>query len=377
MMKKYSVFIFFVIIATSVTACTFGWSVEINSSSAITQFTQNEFNFLMKRFPKNEYCEGLLLEQVFYENGIEVIDSVKIIADTGKVFDYSWIETAESMCMRKNGELSAEGGIFRPVGIFINEVEIDPRHVQITNIAPTALSALGLKADVMPREALVDREYEHVVMIFLDGFGFEKSQYALEKGLIDFVSDSDQVLQAVSVYPPRTISGTAAAITGLLPKENGVDRGGIRKTDSTTIFDIASENGITSTAIEGDSLAFNLRNTNVVLSGDRDLNGGTDDNTYKNAMQVILGAMPRLLWIHFHGIDDYGHTYGPDDPILDEKIIEINGYLKQIYAALPEDTLIIYFADHGMHTVYEEGRLGNHGHLINEDMLIPVIIKTK
>jgi hypothetical protein len=353
------------------------WSVEISSNLSSFNFTKHDFEGLLERFPENEYCEDLLLEQVLYENGIEIIDSVSIIADTEEVLEYFWTDAAKSLCMRKNGDLSTEGGILRPAKIFINEVQKDPQHVQITNIPPTVLSALGIQQNVMPDKTLIDEEYEHVVLIFLDGFGFEKFKYALEKGLIDFVGDSDRVLQAVSVYPPRTITGTAAVITGLLPKENGVDRGGIRKTNSTTIFDIASENGITSTAIEGESLAFNLRNTEVILSGDRDLNGGTDDNTYNIAMEVISGPIPRLFWIHFHGIDDLGHTYGPDDPILDEKIIEINGYLNQIYAALPEDTLIIYFADHGMHAVHEEGRRGNHGHLIIEDMLVPVIIKTK
>jgi len=366
-----------ILILILLAGCQTNWSVEISSNPSSFNFTKHDFDGLLERFPENEYCEDLLLEQVLYEIGIVVIDSVKINADTGKVFEYSWANAAETLCMQKNGELSTKDGILRPVKIFINEVEIDPQYVQITTIPPTVLSALGLKTDMMPREALVDREYEHVVMIFLDGFGFAKFEYALEKGLIDFVGASDQVLQVFSVYPPRTIIATAAVITGLFPEENGVDRGGIRKTDSTTIFDVASENGISSTAIEGESLAFNLRNTEVVLSGDRDLSGGTDDNTFNNALKVISGPMPRLLWVHFHGIDDYGHTYGPDDPILDEKIIEINGYLKQIYAALPEDTLIIYFADHGMHTVHEEGRLGNHGHLIYEDMLVPVIVKTK
>ncbi len=41
-------------------------------------------------------------------------------------------------------------------------------------------------------------------------------------------------------------------------------------------------------------------------------------------------------------------------------------------AALPADTLVIIFADHGMHQVEEEGRLGNHGNLIERDMLIPI-----
>lgn len=357
--------------------CQPAWSVEISSSLGSAQFTRQEFNSLSDRFPENEYCVDLMLEQVLYENGIEVIDSVEIIAKTGEVYQYYWANVAESLCMQKNGELSTVNGKNKPSQISIKEVEMDPEHVHITNITPTVLSALSLPHDELPRDSLVDGTYEHVVMIFIDGFGYEKFLYAQEKGLVNFFDESDLVLQAVTVYTPRTVTGSTAVLTGLLPKENGVDRGGIRKTEATTIFDVAAENGITSAAIEGESLSFNLRNTEIKLSGDRDHNGGTDDNVFNNAKEVILGSMPRLLWIHFHGIDDYGHTYGPDDPILDEKIAEINGYLKQIFAVLPEDTLTIYFADHGMHAVNEEGRLGNHGHLIYQDMVIPVIIKTK
>ncbi|MBM3137332.1 MAG: hypothetical protein FJZ98_03985, partial [Chloroflexi bacterium] len=265
----------------------------------------------------------------------------------------------------------------KPAQIFVSEVEIGPETIHITHITPTVLSALGLSTDMMPDKPITREKFEHVVMIFLDGFGFRKFQYAQENDLVSFLSEDDELLKGISVYPPRTTTGSAAVLTGLFPKDNGVDRGGIRKTEATTIFDIASEHGITSAAIEGESLAFNIRSTEVVLSGDRDLNGGTDDNVYKNAMEVISGSMPRLLWIHFHGIDDYGHTYGPDDSRVDEKITEINDYLLKIYNALPEDTLVIYFADHGMHNVDEEGRLGNHGHLIKEDMVVPVIIKTK
>lgn len=357
--------------------CQPAWSVEILSSSGSLNFTKQEFDVLLKRFPENEYCEDLLLEQVFYENGIEVIDSVQIITESGEVNEYLWANSARILCIQNNGGISTETGLLKPPQISIKEVELDPEHVHITEITPTVLSALGLASDIMQRETLVNGAYEHVVLIFLDGFGFEKFQYSEKKGLIDFQEDADLVFQAVSVYPPRTITGSAAVLTGLLPKDNSVDRGGIRNTEATTIFDIAAENGIPSYAIEGESLSFNLRNTEVVLSGDRDLNGGTDDNVFSNAMKIISESMPRLLWIHFHGIDDYGHTYGPDDPIFDGKIIEINGYLELIYSALPEDTLIIYFADHGMHAVHEEGRLGNHNHLIYEDMVVPVIIKTK
>ena len=372
--SKFYISLLLLIILTS---CQPDWSVSITNGSGKWEFAETEYKPLIDRFPENEYCEGLLLEQVLYENKIEVIDSIEINTVDGKMIEYEWKDVAEDICFNERGQLVTSNGYLEPLSISINEAKIEKEHVYITNIPQTVLSALNLPHETISEEVLIDGNFEHVVMIFLDGFGFNKFQYAVENNLITFQKNAEQILQAITVYPPRTITGSAAVITGLLPKENGVDRSGIRNTDSETIFDIVAENGLSSSAIEGESLAFNLRNTKVQLSGDRDLNGGTDDNVFANAMDVMNSSMPRLLWIHFHGIDDYGHTYGPANPKVDKKISEINGYLEQIFLALPENTLIIYFADHGMHEVHEEGRSGNHGHLIQEDMLVPVIIKTK
>ena len=150
---------------------------------------------------------------------------------------------------------------------------------------------------------------------------------------------------------------------------------GIRSTEVETVFRVLSAAGRRVVAIEGDALAFNLRDAEIVLSGDRDGNGSTDDNVLSNALSVIEAGMPDLLWVHFHGIDDAGHTYGPGAP---EEVAAIRGVdvaVGQILDALPDDTLVLIVADHGMHVVDEEGRLGNHGHLIARDMLIPVFVR--
>jgi predicted AlkP superfamily pyrophosphatase or phosphodiesterase len=44
---------------------------------------------------------------------------------------------------------------------------------------------------------------------------------------------------------------------------------------------------------------------------------------------------------------------------------------------LPQGTLVVLFADHGMHDVDEEGRLGNHGNLVERDMFIPILLVTR
>ena len=56
---------------------------------------------------------------------------------------------------------------------------------------------------------------------------------------------------------------------------------------------------------------------------------------------------------------------------------EVDEEVGQLLAALPGDTLVIIFADHGMHLVEEEGRLGNHGNLIERDMFIPIFVTAK
>ena len=84
--------------------------------------------------------------------------------------------------------------------------------------------------------------------------------------------------------------------------------------------------------------------------------------------------MPDLFYVHFHGIDDAGHTYGPGTPEEETVIQEVDAAVGQLLAALPADTLVIIFADHGMHRIDAEGRLGNHGNLIERDMFIPIFV---
>jgi len=200
---------------------------------------------------------------------------------------------------------------------------------------------------------------------------------ALADELIPDLASLGEPLVGLTVYPPTTSVASAATLTGAGPAVTGVDRRGIRKTESETLFDVATAAGLEVEAVEGDALAFNLRNAEMQLSGDRDGNGSTDDNVLGNALAVLASGMPDLLWVHFHGIDDAGHAYGPGAPEEAAAVREVAAAVGQILDALPEDTVVIAFADHGMHTVQEEGRLGNHGHLIERDMLIPVFLAYK
>jgi len=187
-----------------------------------------------------------------------------------------------------------------------------------------------------------------------------------------FLDSLGPPLTALTVYPSVTKVASAAMLTGAMPKENGVRDTSQRKTDVETILDVLSAEGRSCIAVEGDGLAFNMPNAEVILSGDRDGNGGSDDNTFHNASQVIRERMPDFLWVHFHGIDDVGHSHGPGSDQELTKMREVDGYIRDIVAALLSDTLVIIASDHGMHRVHDQARKGNHGSLTARDMFVPL-----
>jgi predicted AlkP superfamily pyrophosphatase or phosphodiesterase len=69
-----------------------------------------------------------------------------------------------------------------------------------------------------------------------------------------------------------------------------------------------------------------------------------------------------------------GHSYGPNSDEYLDAMIRVDGYLEGIVQALPENTLIVITADHGMHET-DDG--GNHGTLTAKDMVIPIIFIEK
>ncbi|KAG2133743.1 hypothetical protein DEU56DRAFT_859098 [Suillus clintonianus] len=68
---------------------------------------------------------------------------------------------------------------------------------------------------------------------------------------------------------------------------------------------------------------------------------------HKNSWDFAIG--------HGLGVDHAGHRVGPDHPILREKLEQMNDFLRDVVAAMDDDTLLIMLGDHGM------DRMGNHG----------------
>ena len=374
------------LVCLALVACRAGWETTIVASdgSAYT-VDASTLKALKTYIEEEEGQQGVPLERVLWDAGHPLIEQLTLVQPDGTRIPLDWAASAGgdssvgTVEWLRNGQLKVGGQAHR-----VERIEVQPHalysqvQASITDLAPTTAAALGLPAPAQATGRALDaRHADHVLLLFLDGFGYVRYSEALVAGLIPNLAALGEPLVGLTVYPPCTSVASAAVLTGAPPQANGVDQRGIRKTETETLFDVATEAGLGVVAVEGDALAFNLRNAEMTLSGDRDGNGSTDDNVLANALAVLEEGMPDLFWVHFHGIDDAGHTYGPGAPEEQAAIQGVDDAVGQLLQAVPAKTLIIIFADHGMHQVEEEGRLGNHGHLIERDMFIPVFLVTR
>lgn len=358
-------------------ACTSGWTVELARPDGTTFSVDRALLKDLSDFSETVEGEEVVpLERVLWTAGHRAVESLEFVDPSGNRQRFDWAEVAEQAWWRLDGSLWIDGAAWDAA-----RLEVEPPallgqvQAQIIDVAPTVAAALGLPAPARSSGNVLEvPRARHVLVVFLDGFGYVRYGEALEAGLIPHLGGLGRPLLGLTVYPPVTVVATASLLTGALPGEHEAVHRGIRQTEVETIFDVAAAAGLRVVAVEGDSLAFNLRSAETQLSGDRDGNGTSDDNVLANALAVLEEGMPDLLFVHFHGIDDTGHTYGPGAAEEQARIRAVDEAVGQILQELPPDTVVIIFADHGMHAVEEEGRLGNHGHLIERDIFIPIWI---
>ncbi|MBN1874382.1 MAG: alkaline phosphatase family protein [Anaerolineae bacterium] len=362
------------------------WEVTVvgpeGSSHQITRATWVAF---AKQYTEEINETDLPLERFLVASGHDVIEELHITDTEGNQHTFMWAEVADNAWWTKRGELEIGTRVLAAARVEAIPPALRARvTASITDLAPTVAAVLGIPAPAQATGHAMDvAPASHVLLLFLDGFGYVRYQEALAVGLIPNLAALGEPQVALTTYPPVTTASSASALTGAPPDIHGVTSRSIRKTDTETLCDVAVAAGKTFIAVEGNALAFNMRNADLTLSGDRDGNGSSDDNVLANALAVLNvqgmddPLMPDILWVHFHGIDDAGHTYGPGAPEEEAKIREVDTAVGILLQALPSDTLVLIFADHGQHIVNEETQLGNHNHLIERDMFIPIFVVAK
>lgn len=322
----------------------------------------------------------LLIDRILSKIGYRAVDQVTLLQANQQKQNYLWAENAEQAYWQKDGWISINGIFFRPETILVQSNPLVQRlQFNITDIANTILSALSLPLIESDQStSLTVLKARHVVFIFWDGLGYLDLQKALDLQIVPIIASLPKPQIGLSVYPPITSVATAAMITGLPPERNGVMISGVRSTEAVTIFNRMDEGNKEYKTMEGNTLYFsNLNSDQLVLNTDTNGNGNVDDEVYRSALQEIRESPPDFLWVHFHGLDDSGHTGSPWSEKYVESLQIIDGYLGNLINASPADTLFIISADHGMHASTSGVRSGEHGTLMAQDMLIPLILYHK
>ncbi len=228
------------------------------------------------------------------------------------------------------------------------------------SVARTALCSLNLSAPGVP---LVWTDVERVVVLELDGLGW--GLYSNTNGMLNNLSGMDALMPALTAYPPITNVGTAMAVTGLPPAENGIRARSDHTLLKPTFLDVGGIEGHSTAWIEGDSgfLDADMEN-NVDSDGD-----GTIDDEIHEVVMEHLRAGTEIILGHYHSIDDAGHQSGPESAEQMDAVGNIDRYIGEVASFLENGTdpsILIVFSDHGMHE--DDDGLGVHGEFRHKDM---------
>lgn len=212
--------------------------------------------------------------------------------------------------------------------------------------------------------ALVEQG-EKVLVVLVDGLSYPLYEAAAAENLVPQLLAGATVEPALSVYPPITNCGLAAMLTGETPDKNGVHSRQDRVLQVPGLLEELERRGKKGAIIEGHTMIIKMQGE-VILNTDRNQDGQTDDEILASALENLADC--DLVFVHFHSVDDCGHSYGPLAAETKEQLAVIDGYAGELFAAWEGRRIVL--ADHGMHNTADGG---NHGEFMFEDMYVPYL----
>lgn len=266
----------------------------------------------------------------------------------------------------------------------------------IANIAPTIARMFDVNLEgpspPLPEHlwAEVGRNVECVVLLLLDAVGYLqlKRYMAAEPSLFTRLARRGQFFPITSVFPSTTVSALSSIRTGRSPLDHGflgtklllseqgvlanllkmapaayagagrLEKWGWEAADFVTVPSLAQQLG----AARIGSVVHTRRHfigstlTQVLLQGVDDLQGYLHLSDLWINLRRTLNQRPvgqRLFVdVYWSGVDDTGHTYGPDDEYMPSALRHFSRSMEQdlLSSMTPEarrSTLLIVAADHG------------------------------
>ncbi|RDH39735.1 hypothetical protein BDQ94DRAFT_177074 [Aspergillus welwitschiae] len=86
-----------------------------------------------------------------------------------------------------------------------------------------------------------------------------------------------------------------------------------------------------------------------------------DDGVYEHLLPLLRSRHTKgneewdVIIAHFLGVDHVGHRFGPGHPEMRDKLVQMDGIIREVIGDIDDETLLVVMGDHGM----DEN--GNHG----------------
>ncbi|MBN1954305.1 MAG: hypothetical protein JW900_04555, partial [Anaerolineae bacterium] len=170
--------------------------------------------------------ELVALEWLLLRAGYEVIGRVTVVEPGGTQHTYDWSTVADDAWWLPDGRLRIGEETYAVAQVRAEpSARLDQVEVHLVDIAPTIAAALGLPAPAQATgQALEVPRTDHVLLLFLDGFGYVRYEEALAQGLIPNLAALGTPRFGLTVYPPVTVVASAVMLTGAPPAVNGVEQ---------------------------------------------------------------------------------------------------------------------------------------------------------
>jgi hypothetical protein len=354
-------FLFFIIIS----GCTGGddqWSMTLNGDGNRT-IDASLYDELKNCSITVNGVSGIPLEFFLYDYGLFPVDAVSVDGRT-----YNWTEVTYGAGMDVPFLVLPNGSIYDGQSIAsAKRIEVTlaerPGHTTL-EIAPSILYAMGLGGE----EGLIGQNASRVVVFYVDGMGYERYTRASALGLIENISALGEPVKALCEYPSISQVNARALVTGM---PSDIRAGSFRNAypSGKTVLEAVSETGATARWVAGLSSPVNLGDQ-VVNARNYDSNGYEADEVASEAIQQCYDGVS-LLFVHFKDTDKKMHLSGPYSGEGMASMEYVDEQLGRVVSVLGPGTVVIVYSDHGGHTTIAGG---NHGTLVAEDMVVPIIV---
>jgi hypothetical protein len=237
--------------------------------------------------------------------------------------------------------------------------------------APAPVTAEPSTADLTSTTPLSAEATEHVVIISIDGMRPDGLEQADTPTLDELKALGAYSPHAQTINPSFTLPSHVSMLNGVVPQKHGIVEAlpciGCRLTIGPTVFSAAHDAGFSTGMVFGkEKLSY------LVLENSVDALFGIDAHdpeVTSEAIKIIEGGLPNLLFIHLPDTDGVGHEYGWMSENYLYAINYADGMVDEIVTTLGNEgylvsTLLIILADHGGHDF-------QHGLDCPEDMTIP------